>query len=107
MATRTPEVARYHQTIVSAAPINGDGVTAALLPYVEQYTVYIHAATAVKVHVLLSPDEGVTYFELSESPLIMGADVDAALQMDFDASHIKLVGDTAADVTCIVRGRVE
>jgi hypothetical protein len=89
-------------TIATNDDISG-GVTQALENY-SAYSLYLTTAGAVDVTVELSPDSESNYMEPSESPIVFNAAGDEIIEIAHPATHIRLTGSNATQVTAVVRG---
>lgn len=89
--------------IATAEDISGAGKTGTLKNYL-RWTLYLKAADAISITVLLSPDGGTTVYEVPESPIVFSAASDEMIQFGYDANYIKLVGSNGNNVTAQVRG---
>jgi len=89
--------------IADGANISGGWFTGTLGCY-DRWTLYIATSGTIDVRFELSPDGGTHYFESSDSPLqYVGASEDIN-EMGYDATNIRITGNSLVGVTCIVRG---
>jgi len=90
------------QTIADSEDIS-EGVSITLNNY-NQYTLMLHVDGSIDITVELSPDGGVNWFEIPESPLSYGSAQDDVKEMGYDADMIKLTGSNATLVTAKIYG---
>lgn len=92
----------YLQTVANNIDISG-GVVGTTDNF-SRWTIYISAAAAIDITVELSPDGGVTYYEITESPLIFAAAGDMVLEVGYDSTNIRFTGSNVNLVTIQLRG---
>ena len=69
-----------------------------------RWTLYLKTQGAINITVELSPDGGLTWFEISESPISFDTADDDIIEFGYDATHVKLIGSNTTPVTAIIRG---
>ena len=69
-----------------------------------RWTLYLKTQGAINITVELSPDGGLTWFEIPESPISFNAAGNDVIELGYDATHIKLTGSNTTLVTAIIRG---
>jgi hypothetical protein len=89
-------------TIATAADISG-GVDSATGNF-SRWTLFLTVADVIDIDIELSPDGGVTYYDVPESPIVFAAAGDDIIEFGYDATHIRLTGSNANLVTAQIRG---
>ena len=69
-----------------------------------RWTLYLKTQGAINITVELSPDGGLTWFEIPESPISFSTAGDDVIEFGYDATHIKITGSNTTLITAIIRG---
>lgn len=89
-------------SICDEADISGEGVSSAV-PNYSQATLYLIGADEVVVTISLSPDGGDTWVAMSDTVIIAMGGASEMVEIKKQATDIKLVGTTDANVTAMLR----
>jgi len=79
------------------------GITGTLKAY-QRWTLYLKTKAAIDITIELSPDNGITWFEIPESPIKFDVAKDDVFEIGYDATDIKLTGSNTTLVTAIALG---
>ena len=77
------------------------------IPSFTGWTLYLKTKGAIDIVIQLSPDNGKTWFEIFESPVSFATAGDKVIKLNYDATHVKLIGSNTTQVTAIIRGLID